>query len=134
MKKYSYAGDFNNVADVARIGNADDVKISYAVFVGDPDSKGDRNFNGGESFAVRGFTTRSDAVKAKMLASLVLQQVDENLEYGLKLSDVRDEVLAAVAKKFDVDGDPEDHDLLNLRPAVEHAIKRIFDYYISVGN
>lgn len=49
----------------------------------------------------------------------------------VSLEVIRDEVLAAVGKKFDVDGNPEDPDLINLRPAVEYAIKAIFDYYLT---
>lgn len=49
----------------------------------------------------------------------------------VSLEVIRDEVLAAVGKKFDVDGNPEDPDLINLRPAVECAIKAIFNYYLT---
>lgn len=49
----------------------------------------------------------------------------------VSLEVIRDEVLAAVGKKFDVDGNPEDPDLINLRPAVEYAIKAIFDCYLT---
>jgi len=49
----------------------------------------------------------------------------------VSLEVIRDEVLAAVGKKFVVDGNPEDPDLINLRPAVEYAIKAIFDYYLT---
>ena len=125
MKEFSYAEDFNNVADVARIGNTDDVKISYSVFVGDPDSKGDKNFIGGEFFSADDFTTYSDAAKAKRLVAFTLRQVDENLAYGLKLSVVRDEVLDAIADTKN-NGAATTHE-------VTRAVKRIFDYYISHG-
>ena len=126
MKKYSYAEDFNNVSGIARIGDADDVKISYSVLVGDPDSKGDKNFIGEEYFSADDFTTWNDAAKAKRLASLVLQQVDKNLEYGLKLSDVRDEVLDAIV-------DTKSNGVAT-KLEITRAVKRIFDYYISHGN
>lgn len=42
---------------------------------------------------------------------------------------VRDEILSAVAAEFDTHGNPDDASLLNLRLAVEFAIKNIFDYY-----
>ena len=125
MEKFSYAEDFNNVSGIARIGDADDVRISYLVYVGDPDSKGDKNFIGEEYFSADDFTTWSDAAKAKRLAARVLQQVDKNLEYGLKLSDVRNEVLDAIA-------DTKNYDEAT-KLEVTRAVKRIFDYYISHG-
>ena len=55
---------------------------------------------------------------------------DDTQGAPISLEVIRDEVLAAVAKKFNIDGNPDDPDLLNLRPAVEYAIKAVFDYYI----
>ena len=130
--KFSYADELNNFADIVRVGNDDDAEISYAVFIGDPDLKY-TFLDLGRFIHEENFTTYRDAQNALALVRRTLELVDENLAMGLKLSDVRDEVLAAVAKKFDVDGDPNDPDFLNLRPAVEHAIKKIFDYYISNG-
>lgn len=39
MKKFSFADEFKRVADVARLGDADDVRICYSVFVGSPDDE-----------------------------------------------------------------------------------------------
>lgn len=131
MKKFSYAEEFDAVATVVRIGNVDDVDVRHAAFLGDPDQG--FSFLDSRKSPSELFTTYHDAVSALSLVRSTLELVDKNLSHGLKLSDLRDEILASVSKKFDIDGDPDDPDLLNLRPAVEHAIKEIFDYYISNG-
>lgn len=120
----SYAKEFAAMADVARLGKADDVRISYAVYVGTPNSEGEDNFLGEEFFSVDNFTTWSDAAKAKMLVVDTLQKVDENLSMGLKLADVRDEVIAAIANTK-----IKHEDFL----AATRAVNEIFDYYISHG-
>ena len=68
---------------------------------------------------------------AKLDLVSIADDSDTGTPQGVSLEVVRDEVLAAVGKKFDVDGNPEDPDLINLRPAVEYAIKAIFDYYLT---
>lgn len=125
MEKFSYADEFNRVADVARIGNADDVRICYSVFVGDPNSEGEDNFLGEEFFSADDFTTWSDAAKAKQLVVVALRQVDENLAMGLKLSDVRDEIIDAIAHTK--------NNGATTTLEVTRAINKIFDYYISHG-
>ena len=131
MKNFSYAIDFDSVVSVSRMDNRDDLSVQFLALVGDPDLKF-TFLDSGKAFNEM-FTTYRDAINAVSLVQKTLELVDKNLSHGLKLSDLRDEVLASVSKKFDIDGDPDDPDLLNLRPAVEHAIKEIFDYYISNG-
>lgn len=131
MKKFSYAIDFDSVVSVSRMDNRDDLSVQFLALVGDPDLKF-TFLDSGKAFNEM-FTTYRDAINAVSLVQKTLELIDENISQGLKLSDLRDEVLASVSKKFDIDGDPDDPDLLNLRPAVEHAIKEIFDYYISNG-
>lgn len=125
MEKFSYADEFNRVADVARLGDADDVRISYSVFVGDPNSEGEDNFLGEEFFSADDFTTWQDAAKAKQLVVVALRQVDENLAMGLKLSDVRDEIIDAIAHTK--------NNGATTTLEVTRAINKIFDYYISHG-
>lgn len=77
MKKNfsGYAQEFNKFADVARVGNADDVRISYSVFVGDTNNE-DSGFLDTGWFSADDFTTWSDAAKAKRFAETVLEFVD----------------------------------------------------------
>lgn len=129
MEKFSYADEFNRVADVARLSDADDVRISYSVFVGDPNSEGEDNFLGEEFFSADDFTTWSDAAKAKQLVVITLRKVDENLLYGLKLSDVRDEVLAAIDSALKEDNcyrTPR-----AVKAEVRRAVAKIFNYYLN---
>ena len=99
--RFNFAEEFAQAADVVRLGNADDVRISYAVFVGDPDGGiGEGRPFDDVFFSADDFTTYADADKARQLAIVTLRQVDKNLEQGLKLSDVRAEVLAAISRAF----------------------------------
>lgn len=99
--RFNFAEEFAQAADVVRMGADDDVRISYAVFVGDPDGGiGEGGPFDDVFFSADDFTTWSDAAKAKQLAVVALRQVDKNLEQGLKLSDVRAEVLAAISRAF----------------------------------
>lgn len=131
MKKFSYAIEFDSVVKVARMDDCDDLSVQFLALVGDPDLKF-TFLDSGKAFSEM-FTTYRDVINAVSLVQKTLELVDKNLSHGLKLSNLRDEVLASVSKKFNIDGDPDDPDLLKLRPAVEHAIKEIFDYYISNG-
>ena len=100
--RFNFAEEFAQAADVVRMGAADDVRICYAVFVGDPVENCvgvGRPFDD-VFFSADDFTTWGDAAKARQLAIVALQQVDKNLEQGLKLSDVRAEVLAAISRAF----------------------------------
>lgn len=72
MKKLSYAEEFNRVADVVRLGDADDVRICYGVMVGD-DEEG---FLGTGCISADDFTTWSDAAKAKVFVQTILETVD----------------------------------------------------------
>ena len=131
-EKFSYSKEFQENARICKVGKDFDEFAHYVILVGDPD----REFTFlelGKCFSAEPFTTYTDAKRAYSLVQKTLELVDENISLGLKLADVRDEVLAAVSEKFDVDGNPDGHDLLNLRTAVEDAIKEIFDYYISKG-
>lgn len=75
MKKFSYAEEFSRVADVVRLGDANDVRISYAVFVGDPNDD-DEGFLGTGCISADDFTTWSDAAKAKVFVQTILETVD----------------------------------------------------------
>lgn len=130
MENFSFSEEFSRVADVARLGDADDVRISYSVFVGEPNGEDeDNNFLGEEFFSADDFTTWSDAAKAKQLVVITLRKVDENLLYGLKLSDVRDEVLAAIDSALKEDNcyrTPR-----AVKAEVLRAVSRIFNYYLN---
>lgn len=80
MKKFSYQKEFNRHADVVRFGNADDVKINYGVFVGDPNTDGNnpKEFLGGEFVESPSFTTWQDAQNAKEFAECILLVVDQH--------------------------------------------------------
>ena len=82
MKKFSYQKEFNRNADVVRFGNADDVKINYGVFVGNPNTDGNnpKEFLGGEFVESPSFTTWQDAQNAKEFAECVLLVVDEHAQ------------------------------------------------------
>ena len=81
MKKFSYQKEFNCVSNVVRLGNADDVRVSYSVFVGTP-SDDDDGFLGTGFFSADDFTTWSDAAKARLLALTVLGHVDDYQNNG----------------------------------------------------
>lgn len=98
--RFNFAEEFAQAADVVRLGNADDVRIGYSVFVGDKDAIGVGRPFDDVFFSADDFTTWNDADKARQLAIVTLRQVDKNLEQGLKLSDVRGEVLAAISRAF----------------------------------
>lgn len=128
-EKFSYSKEFQEHAQIGKVGKDFDEFAHYMILIGDPDLE-TTFLDFGKSFSAQPFTTYTDAKRAYSLVQKTLELVDENISLGLKLADVRDEILAEVSKKFDVDGDP---DLLNLRPAVEGAIERIFNYYIETG-
>lgn len=73
----NYTEEFNRVSTVARLGNADAVRVSYAVFCGDPNND-DEGFLGTGFFSADDFTTWNDAAKARLLVSTVLGHVDEH--------------------------------------------------------
>jgi len=100
--RFNFAEEFAQAADVVRLGAADDVRIRYAVYVGnsDEDAIGEGRPFDDVFFSADDFTTWGDAAKARQLAIVALRQVDKNLEQGLKLSDVRAEVLAAISRAF----------------------------------
>lgn len=77
MKKFHYGEEFNRVSDVVRFGGTDDVRISYGVFVGDPNGD-DKGFLGTNFFSADDFTTWNDAAKAKLLVLTVLEHVDKH--------------------------------------------------------
>lgn len=90
MEKFSYADEFNRVADVARLGDADDVRISYSVFVGIPNTDGNnpKEFLGGEFVESPSFTTWQDAQNAKEFVECVLLVVDEHEKKNNAVSEV----------------------------------------------
>ena len=100
--RFNFAEEFAQAADIVRLGDADDVRIRYAVYVGNPDEDaiGEGKTFDDVFFSADDFTTWGDAAKARQLAVVALRQVDKNLEQGLKLSDVRAEVLAAISRAF----------------------------------
>lgn len=116
----SYAKEFAAVADVVRLGTVEK-PIGYSVFVGDPDLK--YTFLDCGKCTCTDFSTRGDAQNALELTKQILELVDENLSMGLKLADVRDEVIAAIANTK-----IKHEDFL----AATRAVNEIFDYYIAV--
>lgn len=116
----SYAKEFADVSDVVRLGTVEK-PIGYSVFVGDPDLK--YTFLDCGKFTCEDFSTRGDAQNALNLTKQILELVDENLSMGLKLADVRDEVIAAIANTK-----LKHEDFL----AATRAVNEFFDYYIAV--
>lgn len=129
MEKFSYLDEFNHVTNKGTSRKSlYHAPTEYCLFVGEHEP---RTFlNCGEYFQAN-FSTQRDAEAALNLVRDILKMVDENVSQSLDLSVVRDEILAAVGKKFDVDGDPDDPDILNLRPGVINAIETILNYYID---
>lgn len=115
------AQEFTSVTDVARIGNADDVEIRYSVFVGDPDLK--FSFLDSERFICEDFTNYRDACNALELVKRTLELVDESLAQGLKLSDVRDEIIANLNRATTGN--------LISKCEAQRAVSEICGYYIS---
>lgn len=128
MKKFNFAEDFAQAADVVRMGNADDVRISYSVYVGSADENciGVGKPFDDVFFSADDFTTWSDAAKARQLAIVALRQVDKNLEQGLKLSDVRAEVLAAISRAF---SRADEKDCAVSKQEVLRAADSVLGYY-----
>ena len=88
MKRFDYQTEFNRHANIVRFGNADDVKINYGVFVGDPNGDNDKNFLGEEFIDSPSFTTWQDAQNAKDFAECVLLVVDEHAKKNNAVSEV----------------------------------------------
>ena len=97
--RFSYIGDFARVADIGKVGNDFDEYSHYVILVGSPDYE-TSFLDSGEFIAAEPFTTYADAKRALSLTTRTLELVDKNLEQGLKLSDVRAEVLAAISRAF----------------------------------
>lgn len=119
--KTGYTEEFNAVARVLPLNGG------YCVSVGTPDFE--ETFVDFDKYYREDFSTKQDAESARRLVIRTLETIDDMEQYGIKLSLVRDEVLDAVRKQFAIDGSPDDPDLLNLKPAVERAIKETFSYY-----
>ena len=128
----SYAEKFADVTQITKVGNEFDDYHHYAVLVGDPDRKY-TFLDSGKFHCAEPFTTYSDACRAVALVKGILELVDEDTVHGLKFSVVREEVLREVQKAFAIDGQPDDPDILNLYPATQGAIRKVFDYYIEHG-
>lgn len=81
MKNFSYQKDFNRHAQIVRVGD-NDVKINYAVIVGDPNTEGNnpKEFLGGEFVESPNFTTWQDAQNAKEFAECLLLVVDQHAQ------------------------------------------------------
>ena len=133
MKEFSYLEDFDSL--LARGTSRVDVPnapTEYFLGVGDEEPQ---TFLGmGEYYDVT-FSTQQAADNALKFVRKTLALVDENLSMSLKLSDVRDDVLKAVAKvyEFAYEGN-SDPDPQNYRPAIEDAIRGVFDSYIATGD
>lgn len=124
----NYAEHFDKTAFISRLDNDKDLSVEFFASVGDPDGK--FSFLNSGKFRHKYFTTFHDAQNANELVRSVLELVDEHEEQQrLSATVIRDEVLDAVCKQFAIDGDPDDPDLINLKPAVERAIKEVFSYY-----
>ena len=106
-KKFSYAEDFQNVAEICKVGNDFEEFSHYVILVGDPDAE----------------FTFLDLGKA--ISRRVLEIVDENFSYGLKLSDVRDEILAKINRNT--------NDRLIHKHDATRAVNSVCNYYIEHG-
>lgn len=123
MKKFSYAEDFAHVATISKVGEDFDEFSHYVILVGDPDQEF-TFLDLGKFTCAEPFTTYSDASRALSLVKRVLELVDENLSYGLKLSDIRDEILAKINRN---------NDKLIYKRDATRAVREVTDYYISQG-
>ena len=140
---FSYAQDFDSLSTIVEhtIHLATPIQsTSYSVDVGeresaDPDYDPITFAGVGEFYSIEGFTNYNDARQAKELVWQTLRLVDENIEMGLKLSDVKEEVLTEVAKAFNActteDQTPNPY---SVYATITFAINKIFDYYISQGD
>lgn len=123
MEKFSYAKDFIELAKVNYTCDGDGKTKNFTVVIGNHDDEESTFLALGEVIT-HDFENCKDASRATELAAMVLSLVDKNLELGLKLSDVRKEVLNAIAKT-----DLRHEDYLTAARAAD----KIFDYYISHG-
>lgn len=95
----SYQREFNRHADIARYGNADDVRISYGIMVGDPsaDVEEGKNFLGDEFVESPRFTTWQDAKAAKDFAECLLLVVDKHAQKNNATLITSDEIFECVS-------------------------------------
>ena len=123
-KKFSYAEDFQNVAEICKVGNDFEEFSHYVILVGDPDAEF-TFLDLGKAISAEPFTTYTDASRALSLVRRVLEIVDENFSYGLKLSDVRDEILAKINRNT--------NDRLIHKHDATRAVNSVCNYYIEHG-
>lgn len=124
MKKFSFAEEFQDAATIAKIGNDFDEFSHYVIGVGDPDLEY-TFLDSGKFISAEPFTTYTDASRAISLVKRILESVDESLAHGLKLSDVRDEILTNINRA-------STGKLINKHDA-KQAVCDITDYYIEQG-
>lgn len=133
MKEFSYLEEFDDrlAKGTARV-DSPNAPTEYFLGVGEEEPQ---TFAGMGEYYRAAFTTQRDADNALKFVRKTLALVDKNLSMSLKLSDVRDDVLKAVAKvyEFAYEGD-DDPDPQNYRPAIEDAIRGTFDSYIATGD
>lgn len=139
---FSYAQDFDSLSTIVEhtIHLATPIQsTSYSVDVGERENADPNHdpitFAGiGEFYSIEGFTNYNDARQAKELVWQTLRLVDENIEMGLKLSDVKEEVLTEVAKAFNACAEDKNPNPYAMYAVIVSAINKTFNYYISQGN
>lgn len=122
MTNFSYAEDFNEAVRIGDISDTNGEFMHCTVTVGDTEF----SFLDFEKVFGANFSTRQDAVNAVALIQQTLELVDKLQSMQLKLSDVRDEVIANINRC----GSGK---LITKRQAT-CAANGIFNYYISNGD
>lgn len=125
MENFSYEKEFKATAHVVTNSSGD--CHSYSIIVGNHHNAGETFLCCGDVIHSDEFTFKQDAQRAYELTSAILAEVDTNIAEGLKLEDVRDEVVAAVSTAINQNSANPETDLI----PVVRAINRIFDYYLS---
>ena len=121
MTNFSYAEDFNEAVRIGDISDTNGEFMHCNVTVGDNEF----SFLDLEKIFGANFSTRQDAVNAVALIQQTLELVDKLQSMQLKLSDVRDEVIANI-------NHATSGKLITKRQATR-AVRDICDYYISNG-
>lgn len=122
MTNFSYAEDFNEAVRIGDISDTNGDFMHCNVTVGDNEF----SFLDFEKVFGANFSTKQDAVNAVALIQQTLELVDKNLSMGLKLSDVRDEIIANINRTTS-------GKLISKHDA-KQAVRDICDYYISNGD
>ena len=125
MENFSYEKEFKATALVVTSNSGE--FNSYSVIVGNCHNEEETFLCCGNVIRSDEFTFKQDAQRAYELTSAILAEVDTNIAEGLKLEDLRDEVIAAVSTAMNQNSAVSEPTLI----CVIRAINRIFDYYLS---